>query len=155
MTILATSKTRTYPGPKIWANCPKCGPDAPAITYQKEERMGVYFIPLLTQRETYVECAKCGSARLTGLTFDELAAYSPDEIDRHLTPRVSIVIKFMALAGALLFFLPFVSLGFGIAGYVASQRTGGWVKVASLIGIVLGTISAIGMTAIMLLADKP
>jgi len=155
MTILATSKTRTYPGPKVWANCPKCGPDVPAITYQREERMGVYFIPILTQRETYVQCAKCGTARLTRLTFEELAACSPDEIDRYLTPRVSIVIKFMALASALLFFLPFVSLGFGIAGYVATRRTGGWVKVASLIGIVLGTISTIGMTAILLLADKP
>lgn len=155
MTILATSKTRRFPGPGVRINCPKCGPNVPASSYRLEERMGVYFIPLLTQRETYVECSGCGTARLTDLSFDELAASPPDEIDRHLNPRVSLVIKFMALASIAVFCIPFVGLGFGLAGFFATRRTGGWVKVASLIGVVLGAIGTLGMIAVMLTSKAP
>jgi predicted RNA-binding Zn-ribbon protein involved in translation (DUF1610 family) len=155
MTVLATSKTRKFPGPEIKINCPKCGPNVPASTYRLEERMGLYFIPLFTQRETYVECPKCGSARLTDLTFDELAACPPDEIDRHVYQRVSIIVKFMAVASVLVFCVPFVGLGFGIAGFVASKRTGGWVKAVSLIGIVLGALGTLGMVAVMLSPKGP
>lgn len=155
MTILATSKTSKFPGPGARINCPKCGPNVPAVTYRLEERMGVYFIPLFTSRETYVECPKCGSARLTDLTFDELAACPPDELDRHVYQRVSLIIKFMAVASIFVFCIPFVGLGFGIVGFVASRRTGGWVKVVSLIGIVLGVLGTVGLLAVSLTHKGP
>jgi hypothetical protein len=109
--------------------------------------MGVFFIPLLTQRETYVKCPRCNSARLTDLTFDELVACPPDELDRHLHHRVSLIVKSMAVASLFFFCIPFVGIGLGIVGLVGSRRAGGWIKVVSIIGIVLGTLATVGMIA--------
>lgn len=150
MRILATSKTRKTPGPDTRINCPTCGPNVPARTYRLEERMGVYFIPLLTQRETYVECAGCGVSRLTRLPLETLGEYPPDELDHCLYRRVSLVVKFLALASVLLSCVPFVGLGLGVAGLVASYRTGGWIKVASLVGIAIGAlVSAVTIVAML------
>jgi hypothetical protein len=124
MTILATSKTRKTPGPDTRINCPKWDPNVPARTCRLEERMGVYFIPLFTQRETYVECATCGESRLTRLPLEKLGEYPPDELDRHLYRRVSIVVKFLAVASVLVSCIPFAGLGLGVAGLIASYRTG-------------------------------
>ncbi len=150
MTILATSKTRKTPGPDTRINCPKCGPNVPARTHRLEERMGVYFIPLLTQRETFVECAGCGESRHTALPLEKLGEYPPDELDRHLYRRVSVVVKFLALASVLVFCIPFVGLGLGVAGLVGSYRTGGWVKVVSIVGITIGAlVSTIATVALL------
>jgi hypothetical protein len=142
MKILATSKTTRTAGPEIRANCPACGPNVPAKTHVLEERMGLFFVPMFTQRETYVECTGCGAARLIGLPLEALPGYPPDELDRHLHRRVSLVAKFLAVASVLVSCFPFVGLGLGVAGLVASYRTGGWVKVVSIIGIVIGTLSS-------------
>lgn len=140
MSILITSKTMKIPGPDTRINCPTCGPNVPARTYRTEERMGVFYIPLITQRETRVECTGCGNARLTQLPIEQLADYPPGELENHLFPRVSFITKFVALASVLVSCIPFVGLGLGVAGFLASRRTGGWVKVASLVGIVLGVL---------------
>ncbi len=155
MTILATSKTMKVPGPDTRINCSKCGPNVPARTYRQEERMGVFFIPMFTQRETYVECTKCGESRLSRLPLEKLAECPPDELDQHVYHRVSLIIKFMALASVLVFCIPFVGLGFGVAGFIGSRRAGGWVKVVSIIGIVIGTLVGVGTIAAVLFGGKP
>jgi hypothetical protein len=118
-------------------NCPACGPNSPATTYELAEKMGVFFIPLLTQRETYVECKRCGTARLVNLPLQNLGEYPADELDKHLRPRISIIVKFFALASVLLFCVPLVGIVLGLIGLVASYRTGGWPKAVSLIGTIL------------------
>jgi hypothetical protein len=50
MGILVTSKTKRTPGPDARINCPTCGDGVPAQTYALEEKMGVFFIPIITQR---------------------------------------------------------------------------------------------------------
>src|SRR5262245_42897921 len=84
MTILLTSKTTKTPGPDTRMNCPRCGPDMPAHTYRQVEWMGIFVLPLLPQRETHVECARCGASRLTRLPLEKLAEFPPGELDRHL-----------------------------------------------------------------------
>ena len=129
-------------------------PERGRRTFRLEERMGVYNIPLITQRENYVKCAGCGDSRLTRLPLEKLAGYPPEELDRHLYRRVSIVTKVMALASVLVFCIPFVSLGFGVGGLVGSYRTGGWVKVVSIIGITIGVIVSAFTIFMMLNAPR-
>jgi predicted small integral membrane protein len=152
VTILATSKTTRIPGPATRINCPKCGPNTPALSYTLVEKMGVFFIPLFTQRETYLECARCGSARLVNVPLEGLGRYKADELDAHVFQRMSIVVKFLALASVLLACVPFLGLGFGLFGFWSSYRTGGWVKVVSIVGIVLSTLGTTFMLVAMMSA---
>ncbi len=150
MTILATSKTQRLPGPPTKINCPNCGPDSPAKTYQLDEKMGLYFIHFLTQRETFVECNQCGLARLTRLPLIELDCYSANDLEPHLYQRVSFVIKFLTVAGVLLFFVPFLPLAFGLTGFFAARKAGGWVKVTSIGVIIVSTVTSLFWLAFML-----
>ncbi len=137
--ILLTTKTKRTPGPDTRFHCPRCG-DVPARTYLLEEKMGVLFIPLITQRETYVACRACGAALLTRLPLEELGEYSADGLTPHLFPRVSIIVQFLAVASVVLFCAPFVGLVLGAIGLLTSYRTGGWPKRLSLIGIGLSSV---------------
>ena len=99
--------------------------------------MGLYFIPLLTQRETCVKCLDCGTIQLTKLPLKDLEGLSPGGLQPWLFPRVSIIAKFIALASILLFCAPVVGLGLGVAGLIMNFRSGGWPKVVSIVAIVL------------------
>jgi hypothetical protein len=140
MVIPATSSSEEFRGPNIRVNCPTCGPGAEARTYEYVEKMGILFIPLLTQRETYVVCRSCKRSRVCHIPLDELPSYSPEELDKHLHPRVSIIVKVLAVASVLVFCAPFVGLIFGGIALLATYKTGGWPRVVSIIGIVLSAL---------------
>jgi hypothetical protein len=126
--IFGTSKTKRTRGPDIRVDCLWCGEQgASAITFTTEEHIRLYgLIPVPAQRETHVVCETCGADRLTRLTFEELAAGQPGVIADQLYDRVSVIAKALAVLAALLFCLPFVGLGLGIAGLVADRRARGW-----------------------------
>jgi hypothetical protein len=151
--ILVTSKTKRIPGPDTLLNCHACGPDLPANTYQLEEKMGVFFIPLITQRRTYVECSECGAAWLTRLPLAELGQYSAEELTPHLKKPVSFVVKFIALASLLLFWVPLVGFALSVIGLLASYWTGGWPKRVSLIALVLAFLISV-LFVILLINGK-
>jgi hypothetical protein len=108
-----------------------------AETYEQVEKMRVYFIPLLTQRETCVRCRNCGTIQLARLPLRDLATLSADELKPWLYERVSIIAKFIALASLLLICMPFVSLVLGIIGLAMNFRSGGWPKSFSIAAIAL------------------
>ena len=150
MYLLMTSKTRTVRGPDTFINCPECGDDSPALTYQRVERMGIFFVPFLTQRETFVVCETCGKTSLIKLPLEQLGELSADEVSRHLHARVAIVAKFLALAGLLLSLVPVVGLTLSGIGLAMTYRAGGWAKVASLIGLGISAL-VVGAIAVMLI----
>ena len=154
MTILATSKTRRLPGPPTKIHCPKCGRESSAKSYQLEEKMGLFFIPFITQRETYVECNQCGSARLIGIPLMELDRYNADELEPHMYERISLVTKFMTLASVFLFCVPFVSLPFALVGFFASRRAGGWVKMTSIVGMALAGVGSLLWLAVIVMISQ-
>jgi hypothetical protein len=61
----------------------------------------------------------------------------PEELESQLAVRLSIVVRFLAIASIVMFCLPFVGIALGIAGLLASYRTGQWPKKRSIVGIVL------------------
>ncbi len=99
--------------------------------------MGLYFIPLLTQREICVRCLSCDSVQLSRLPLSELGKFSAAELQPWLYQRVSIIAKFIALASILLFCAPFVGLALGIIGLIMNFRSGGWPRAVSIVAIVL------------------
>lgn len=101
------------------------------------EKWGVFCVPLITQRETYVKCRRGGAARVTRLPLDRLAGHSADELEGHWHNRVSIIIPVLAVASVLLFCAPFVGLALGVISLLVSYRTGGWPKWARRAGVVL------------------
>jgi hypothetical protein len=140
MYIHTTWESSRTPGPDARFNCPACGEDVPARTYALKEIIGVFFIPLITQRETYVECSGCGLYRLTRLPLEELSGYSADELTPHLYRRVSIIVWTLAFASVLGFCLPVIGLAFGALGLLMSWRTGGWPKRLSMVGLALSSV---------------
>jgi hypothetical protein len=115
--------------------------------------MGVFYIPLLVQRETFVKCSQCGIVRLTPIPLAELGQYSAEELTPHLRQRVSIVVKVLAMASLLMFFIPVFGLILSGIGLLVSYRVGGWPKRVSLIGLGLSVISSI-FWGIVLLTEK-
>jgi hypothetical protein len=99
--------------------------------------MGVYAIPLLTLRETCIQCKNCATIQLSRLPLQNLATLSADELKPWLYERVSIIAKFIALAALLLICMPFVSLILGIIGLAMNFRSGGWPRTLSILGIAL------------------
>jgi hypothetical protein len=152
VSILVTSKTKTIPGPDVRFNCPRCRLDSSARSYERKETMGVFFIPLITQRERYVECCSCGTTRLTRLPLEELDRYTADELGPHLQQRVSFIVKFLVVVSLLLFFVPIVGLVMGLIALIATYRTGGWLKRLSLIGLVLSALVTSLFAVLMVLA---
>lgn len=135
-----SSTIKNTPGPDVQMNCPGCGSVALARTYEREEKIRVYHVPFLTQREVYVECKRCRMVRLATVPLAELDRYSADELDAHLHERVSIIVKFLALASLVLFCVPFVGLIIGLSALLASYRTGGWPRAVSVIGVLLSLV---------------
>lgn len=115
--------------------------------------MGVFFVPLITQRETYVECCRCGRARLTSLPLSELGKYTATELDPHLRERVSIIVQFFAIASVWFACVPFVGLLLGVIGFLASTRGAGWTRRVSLIGSGVGLFVSL-IVGILLLIGK-
>src|SRR5690349_5089966 len=115
MGILITSQTERTPGPQVNFACPKCGREVVAQSYGRVEKMGVFYLPLITQRETCVEC-ECGTLRLTRLPLESLGGYSAAELAPHLYERTSIIVQFVAVASVLLSCVPPVGLVLAVGG---------------------------------------
>ena len=140
MIVYGTSKTKKIPGPALRMNCSACGlDDAPARSYESEERIRLYFIPLPTQRERHVVCLACGADRLSSLPLDELAGLGSEQIEWYLNARVSMVNGFLAIASVVLFCTPVIGLVLGICAMVACRKSRGWPYRVGLIGVVLTT----------------
>jgi len=83
------------------------------------------------------------------VTIGELANYSADDLSHHLSGRVYLVSKFLAIAGVLLCWMPFVGLGIGIAGVLANLRTVGWPRTMSWIGTILSSLIMIAFLVLL------
>lgn len=138
MIVFGTSRTRQVPGPDLHINCQVCGRDGvSARSYECEEKITLYFVPLPTQRERHVVCTVCGADRLTDLPLEELSTCAPEEAERHLFHRVSLVAKAIAVASVALFGCLPLGLPLGVAAMVMNRRSGGWPFRAGLLGVVL------------------
>lgn len=136
--VFGTSRTQRTPGPTLRINCRACGgEDVPAESFETEERITLYFVPLPTQRERHVVCSACGEDRLSDLSLGELAALGPEQGERHLFRRVSLVTKALAVASVALFGCPFMGLPLGVAAMVMARGSGAWPFRVGLLGAVL------------------
>ncbi len=150
----ATSVARRIPGPNLRFDCPACGrKNTLALTYDFEERIRLYGVPIPTQRERYVACSVCGETQLSAIPLADLAALAPDEIRQHLYRRVSIIVKLFPVLSVLLFCFPGVGLILGIVGLVTTRRSRGWPFRLSLIGVVLTVVLWGGLLARSALAE--
>ena len=137
----ASSVSRRIPGPNLRFDCPACErTNTRAQTFDFEERIRLFGIPIPTQRERYVACSACGETRLSAIPLAELAALAPDDIRQHLYRRVSIIVKLFPVLSVLLFCFPGVGLILGIVGIITSRCSRGWPFRLSLIGVVLTVV---------------
>ncbi len=132
-------------GPRVRFHCHNCKTEVAARTYMHREVS-------LTQPESHVECIPCGIIQSTKLPLQELDHYSADELIPHLYTRVSVVVKFLAIASIVFFLFPFVGFVFGGIGLLASKHTGGWTKRVSLIGFVLSSVVLLGFICLWIWA---
>jgi hypothetical protein len=102
--------------------------------------MGVFYVPLITQRETCVECSQCGSLKLTSLPLASLGDYSADQLGQHLHARTSIIVQFLAVASLLLSCAPVVGLVLGLIALLASLKAGGWPLWLSIAGTTISSL---------------
>jgi hypothetical protein len=151
MDILLTSKTTRTDGPGVEIHCDGCKrQDAEAETYQLEEKMGVFFIPLLTQRQTFIKCRHCGAARITSLGLDQLLNKDPETLALHVRKRTSLIVWFLVIASLVLFLVPFVGLALGVIAFLCTYWHGGWPRRLSLISLCLSVIASVFFLIVML-----
>jgi hypothetical protein len=71
-----------------------------------------------------------------------LNGYSPEELDRTLRYRVSIIVQLIAVLSVLVACFPFVGRTLGLIDVLVSYRKKGWTLVVSLIGVALSSITS-------------
>jgi hypothetical protein len=125
-------------GPRVRFHCPNCKKEVTARTYRDQQQFAT------SQPFSTIECLPCGVSRTTKLPLEELDQYSADELNAHFCVRESFVAKFLAIAGVVMFFFPFVGLALAGFGLLMNWKTGGWPKRVSFIGVALsGVVSLI------------
>ena len=115
--------------------------------------MGLYFIPLFTQRETYIECARscCGAARVTALPLEGSWASTcrTNWNATRTTASSSSSSSWLSPACCCPASLRRPGSRRGRPRRL-SYRTGGWVKVVSVVGVAFGTlVSAVTIVAML------
>lgn len=141
MIVFGKSRTRQAAGPAVRINRRACGrADAPAESFETEERMTLYFAPLPMQRERHIVCAGCGEDRLSDVPLDEVAMCESEDAEWYLFRRVSLVAKALAVASPVLFGCPFLGLPLGIAAMLMARGSGAWPFRVGLLGAALTTL---------------
>ncbi len=141
MGVLVTTQSSETPGPEIEINCPHCRRESVAAdTFERHERLGLFFVPLYNVRNTFVQCSACSRRLLVRVPASELASYEPQQLDRILVKRASFLVKFFALAGLLLFWAPMIGLVLAVVGLLGSARSGGWPKKVSIAATILAAL---------------
>lgn len=151
--MLITWESKRKPGPEVRIKCPNCKKAATADTYAYQESMGVFYIPLVTTKETRVECSNCQVMLVTLLPLSKLAGLSPQQISSELRVRNSFLAKFVAVCSVLLCYAPFLGVILGGVGLAMNYRTGRWPKLVSIVGLVLGLIATIASVAYLIFGE--
>ena len=108
-------------------------------------------ITLAVTRRTVLSCPKCGVKLQTKKKISELANLSSDQVASSLSVETSFVMKFMALIGCFLFFIPIVALALSLIAYFNIQESAkAWKKMA-FIGIILGVLFHIFFISILVI----
>lgn len=141
MSLLSQLARKRVEGPEVEFHCPRCGPETPAESYRLEEKVSIFFMPIFTFRNTFVACRGCGARRNVDLPLGRLGGLSADALEPHLSNDASFVFKLCAVLGAALFFTPVAGLALSLVGLVGSLRSGGWPKIVSIVGVVLGAVA--------------
>lgn len=141
-------ESQAVDGPEIEIDCPACGAQRTLATSQRvtEKLRLLHFIPLLTMRHNYVWCKACQKKLVSSLDVEELAHRSPTDISAHLSGDVSLVAKFMAIVGVVLFIVPIVGVLLALIAFLLSRNSPGWVRTTSIVGLVLGGLATALLT---------
>ncbi len=97
-------------------------------------------ITMAVTRRTVLSCPKCQVKLQTKKKIDELSSLSPDQVAAFLHIETSFVMKFMALIGGFLFFIPIISLVLSLIAYFNIQKPARFWRKLAFVGIVLGVL---------------
>lgn len=150
MDLLVRTKTRRARGPTVPIHCPLCHASAVAAdSYELSEEVVVQFVfPVFRWRNTFVTCPACKRELVAKLPLAELANHSPSQLSPHLVGRESLVGNFLAIACAVLCWVPAVGLVLGVVAALVNRRATGWPRTASRIGLAVAVVVTLGLTVL-------
>ena len=91
-------------------------------------------------RRTVLSCPKCGVKLRTKKKIAEMTHLSSDQVASCLSIETSFVMKFMALIGCFMFFVPFIGLILTLTAYFNIQKSAKFWKKMAFVGVVLGVL---------------
>ena len=151
MDVLIVAKSRKEPGAVIEIDCPRCGAaGVAAIPYRQiDDLCAFYFLPLLTLRNTFVECTACRTKLRSNVDLDELLQSPHGELNRFLSHDISFVVKFLAIASLLLCLAPFIGLALSVITVLLTFKTPGWPRILGRISVVVSGLLTLAVVVLL------
>lgn len=151
MALFFVALSHKEPGPLFIIRCPKCGADGVegAAYRQVDDLCLFYVLKLFTVRNTFVECLHCRATLHSSVDLDELAQYRHGEWNQFLSHDVSFVVKFLAIASALLCIAPFLGIILALITVLLTLRSSGWTPIVARAALLL----SIAITGLLILFD--
>ncbi len=144
MYLLSGAKSRRTPGPDVETTCPRCQEFGPAESYEVAESLNVFFLPLLTVRNVYLRCQRCGKTVRCSARLADLEHLSPDELHQAVSPSTSSLGRILTLLALVLWIVPGLGLLVGATAWALNGRSrGAWYGMARLATILAGAITAV------------
>ena len=133
--------TEETPGPSVLINCPNCAAmRVAAETCDHRERLTWLFVPVFTWRNTFVTCSNCGKQLVSKWPVEFIADFSAEELTQHLTLRVPLACRVVAVVSILLCWVPLWGLILSLILLPVNLRRTGWVKSLSVLSVVIGAV---------------
>ena len=105
-------------GQPIRINSPACGALAvPVDAWWQDETANL----IIRRSTSWARCTACDATLFSRRSADELVGRSPQELERLIVLRVSLIRRVLIILACLLFFWPLLGLMVSIAAFIAGR----------------------------------
>jgi hypothetical protein len=140
-----------WDGRDIRINCPACGRrGVQAVSYEHAERSHG-----ISHTTYWVKCLACGTSLYSKAIPEELIGRTPEELEKVIVLRVSLVARVTAVLSIVLCIYPWVGLAVAMLATALTWRTRGWQKTLSRVALSISLLFTVAATVLLLVVDRP
>jgi len=137
--------------PAFLINCPKCGAKhVPAKITTLKETLDL----VIRQTTTWVKCSACGTSLYSKRPAAEIIGMTPEQLERVLVNRVSLVSRVVAILAIVLCLFPFVGLAVAALSMALNWKAHGWSRKLSLIALPIALLMTVVAGVVIMMDTK-
>lgn len=151
MLILWGARTRSTNGPIVNITCPLCHVVGPAVSLDREEQIHVFYLPVVTVRNTYVRCRNCDRTLHSQVGLAMLPLLNADEMAAAIDFRISKLGRVLTILSLVTWVLPIIGAAVGILARVLARRAPRRWRIVANLGLALSLAVTIAFVLVWFL----